>query len=124
MPTHKSSGLTLLKRPEPEPPAELVQRALELVFSNDLAEFANALDLARGFWRKFPKLVEAPRSHKLLRAVSAELSDECDLSEEVLQPNYRESLRPRAIEVARHWVQKEREQHEDTKFLGDLGIAG
>jgi hypothetical protein len=93
----------------PEPPPELIQKALDLAFSNELIDFAISLEVARGLWRKYPELVEAPKFHPVLRAVFVDQTeheprDACYFCDEVLQPGYRETLLPEAIRGARVWM--------------------
>jgi hypothetical protein len=131
MKTANKPSLILLTPPPPEPPAELVQKALDLAFSNELYDFAGSLSDARSLWRKFPELVEAPEFHPVLRAVFVdqtghEPNDECDpsYSYDLLQPGFRETLLPKAIRAARVWAAKAREEDAGAKLLGELGITG
>ena len=45
---------------QPEPPAEMVEDALDLLTTMDLAMFADHVETARTIWRKFPELVDLP----------------------------------------------------------------
>ncbi len=89
-----------------EPPAEMVEDALDLLTTMDLAMFADHVETARTIWRKFPELVESPVFPEQLRAAYAkergeEPSDDCGLGgEEALEPGYRENQTARAIEIA------------------------
>jgi len=138
-----------------DPPAELIQKALDLLILSNLSSFASDVEAARSMWRRFPELIEAPEFPEQLRAAfveahaGAQPDDACELSgEEVLKPNYCESLLPEAVDVARHWIVEWKRcggqpveggrlcarivdmitkvvaSHEDAKFLSELGISG
>jgi hypothetical protein len=129
MSTHKRS-LILLTKPEPTPPAALVEKALTAYINSGLHDFTSNLETARTMWRKYRELVEAPGYPEQLRAAFVEEAghepdDDCGIAgDEIFEPGWPENLRPRAIKTARVWMQKESEQHQDAEFLGELGIAG
>ena len=127
MSTYKNNLVPI--RPE-DPPAELIQEALNSLVQSDLAQFANNLETARSIWRKCREFVEAPKFPEQLRAAFVEENhyepdDDCLLmGEEVLEAGHRESLLPNAVNVARCWMHNRREEDSDAKFLGALGISG
>jgi hypothetical protein len=109
MSTNKNNSVP----PKPDIPPELIQKALDHSMSCDLYDFADTLETARSMWRKFPELVEAPEFPEQLRAafvkeVGKEPDDACHLAGEgVLDAGYRESLLPRALEMARRWNEED-----------------
>jgi hypothetical protein len=129
MSTNKRS-LILLTPPLPEPPPAMVTKAHGLLMECDLAGFCSNLETARAMWRKYRELVEAPGYPEQLRAAfvaenGQEPSDDCGISgEEYLEPGWPENLLPQAVEAARGWMQKEREEDADANFLGEIGIVG
>ena len=109
MPTNKRSLILLTP---PEPPAELIKKALDAFMQSDLAAFASSLETAREMWARFPELIVAPGFPDQLRAAYVEeWEHEPDGSCEsagidVFEPGHRETLLPHAIEVARGWMKK------------------
>jgi hypothetical protein len=107
-PESMSANLFLLR---PDPPTDLVEKRLDWLVENALAEFAGHLEAARNVWRKWPHLVVAPEFPAELRGpyertIGHMPSDErwasftgcCD-SIDPMDPNLRELLRPEAKEV-------------------------
>jgi len=103
---------------QPDPPAQLVEQALDALMQDDLAGFANALETAREMYAKFPELVTAPGFPEDLRkAYIEEYEHEPDGSCEsvgmdVFEPGHRESLRPRAIDIARGWHERQKREQD------------
>lgn len=97
-----------------EPPAELVEKALDKLFISDLADFADHLETARTVWRRYKDLVECPEFPEKLRAAFLqergwEPSDDCVIfGEKALKPGHRESQRGLAVEIARAWALSEK----------------
>lgn len=136
MSSHKNNLFPL----EGEPPNELVEHALDGLMRMQLESFASSLETARSMWRRFREMVEAPEFPEHLRSAfmtgtGQEPDDECAFDgEEALEPGFRESLLPDAVEVASNWVHNgvhpvlrlspERAAQHDAKFLSDLGIVG
>jgi hypothetical protein len=102
---------------KPEPPAHQVEETLDWLVSMDLGIFADHLETARRMWRRFPELVLAPDFPEQLRKVFVKEvgykpSDDSPLTgEEALDPSYRESKRPEAVELARRLMDGEHEEH-------------
>jgi hypothetical protein len=101
-----------------EPPAPLVEKALDRLVRADQDEFTNNLAIARYLWRMCRELVEAPTFPKDLRATCIEERgyDPENINgcgEKVLQPGFRETQRPNAIELARTWMLRERKKLEE-----------
>jgi hypothetical protein len=99
--------LKLLKKPEPEPPDELVEEILDGMVHTEMFRFADQIETARSYWRRYPELIEAPefpepfRSH-YVEEYDCEPSDNWSNSDvDVLDPNLRENLRPKARRSAR-----------------------
>jgi len=63
-------GLSLVRRPEPEPPQELVELEIWNLISEDLDQFVMHLEIAREYWRDHRELVEAPELHANLKALA------------------------------------------------------
>ena len=114
---------------KPEPPAEMVEKALNHLVNGDLADFAFHVETARKIWRKYRELVESPEFPEQFRSAFVEQwerepDDDCGLAgEEALEAGYREAMVPQAIKTARCWMQRQRQQFDDAKFLRDIGIA-
>ena len=129
MSTNKRSLILLTP---PEPPAELIQKALDWRIKSDLHEFASNLETARAMWRKWRNFVEAPEFPERFRAayveeVGYEPDDDCGIGgDEIFAPEWPENLRPGAVIAARGWMKKDRADAEDgdANFLGEMGIAG
>jgi hypothetical protein len=104
-------GLILIRKPEPEPPAELVEKALDCYAQIDRAEFASNLETARCMWRRHRDMVEAPSFPEpflaaLIEDTGHEPSDDC-LREDALQTDHRERQLPMALETARGWAKEQ-----------------
>jgi hypothetical protein len=132
----------LVKNQQTAVSAELLDQALRHVANLSFASFAQGLDEARTFWRKYRALVEAPEFPEFLVAplcsewetgpghCAAEPMIEDITVEEVLAcietnaviPEVLERLMPDAEETARAWAHNG--VAADQSFLAEMGITG
>ena len=118
-PTDTAPGeLFIVKPRQPEPPAELVEEALDLWAHGEIAQFAIDISDARRVWRKYRALVEAPDFPEFLHKHFVE-EFECDPDREfpepdidvlacmeanAITPEAREQLLPDARKTALGWL--------------------
>jgi hypothetical protein len=118
-PTHTTPKTLFLVKPrQPEPPAELVEEALELWAHGEIAQFASDISDARRVWRKYRALVEAPDFPEFLYKHFLE-EFECEPDREfpepdidvlacmesnTITPDAREQLLPDARKTAMNWL--------------------
>ncbi len=102
---------SLMLVPPPEPPEELVQQKLDRIVLEELSLFADNLELARGMWRTYRVLVEAPEFPEHLRAairaIEGRQPDDHD-GEWTPDPDEVRN-RPESIEQARKLAREEME---------------
>ena len=92
-------------------PEQLLQVALERLMESERREFADNLDIARGMWRKYRALVEAPEFPEPFRTAFVNSAD-CEPDdpeslyggENAVAHDFRERTLPMAIEVAQGWA--------------------
>jgi hypothetical protein len=108
----------LVKRQDPEPTAESIEEAFQLIANEEIAEFADSINDARKVWRKYRALVEAPELPPFLLQHFIEMWD-CEPNDELDEPNIdvlgcikanaitpkvRKKLLPEARDIAAAWI--------------------
>lgn len=80
-----------------------VEQALDWLYGSEMLSFANNLEIARLMWLKHRALVEAEEFPQPYRGViqknggyDPQIETNLSLHDGVLEPGFRESLRPRA----------------------------
>lgn len=112
--------LSFAKPAAKTPTAEQIEQALQLLVETEYECFTNDLVIARGFWRKYPAMVESAKLPEPFRAYlmkekhdennPAEPFDECaddvcaDQWAKAVSPGLRESLLPEAVALAQIWL--------------------
>ena len=124
--------LTLVRKSDPDVPEHLLQEALKRLMEIERAGFAENLDTARGMWRKYRELVEAPDFPEPFRAAyieehDGEAPDDPNIGfhgEDALAPDFRERTLPSALEVARAWALRGMGIDDaDAKAFAAMGIS-
>jgi len=96
------------QRPAPvraaEPQSPCLQQVMAKMRRRDEAEFASALQVARIFWRRYRKLVQAPRfPRRFTKALQRDYYEPVSYragiaGEEIFSPDYEKRLRQEAEE--------------------------
>jgi hypothetical protein len=93
---------TRLQLVKPDPPEHEVDAFTERMYAGEIEQFASELDVARSMWRAHRDLVEGPKFPEELRAAfvnaSGQQPGEYDVSDDFMQPGFKEKLREETIE--------------------------
>jgi hypothetical protein len=113
---NSNSSAKLFLVTKPQPPAALVQEALDSLLLSRCLEFANALAMARAMWQKYGPLVEADQFLQSPAELRLAFLDESkfDPDEELPPaipniPRLRKELLQEARQIAANWMSRRRQ---------------
>jgi hypothetical protein len=131
-PEEKDDGNVASEQPLPDedvdPPKELVEKALDLIIQRERVDFANDLEQAITFFRKYPDLVKRGKIPEEFRAAYVREYDteplHMSLNDDYMRKGFKSRAKKEAEKIARGWMKRDREKHAAHPPSSDATVKG